>query len=32
VTVQLARFQKQGIIRYDRGGLLVIRDLEALSR
>ena len=32
VTVQLARFQKRGIIRYDRGGFLVIRDLEALDR
>ncbi len=31
VTVQLARFQKRGIIRYDRGGFLVIRDLQALD-
>jgi CRP/FNR family cyclic AMP-dependent transcriptional regulator len=32
VTVQLARLQERGIIRYDRGGLLVIRDLDALDR
>jgi CRP-like cAMP-binding protein len=31
VTVQLARFQKRGIIRYNRGGFLVIRDLKALD-
>jgi CRP-like cAMP-binding protein len=31
VTVQLARLQKRGIIRYDRGGFLVIRDLKALD-
>ena len=31
VTVQLARLQKRGIIRYDRGGFLVIRDPNALD-
>ena len=32
VTVQLTRYQKRGIIRYNRGGFLVIRDVSALEQ